>query len=124
MDFIERLEHIINKSGLKKNEFAIQCGVSRTQLFRYLKSQQEPGTIFYRNLKINFPWVDLGWLISGISDNDKNNQTNNKFVDTEKINSLNSYLFRLESNAPDELNEVEEFIKYRISVSDKKKNNN
>ena len=122
MEFVDRLEYIIKKSKLKRNEFAEKCGISRTQLFRYLKSQQEPGTLFYRNLKINFPWVNIGWLITGSKDKDeKTDYIESKAMQPEKINELTDYLLKLETNSPMELNEVEEFLKYRLSVSDKKK---
>lgn len=41
-------------------------GVSRAQLFNYLKGGQTPGTTFYQNLKSNKAWINLDWLISGI----------------------------------------------------------
>lgn len=66
MDFTERLKIIIEFSGLKRDEFAQQCGISRAQLFKYLKGDQEPGTGFYRALKQNMPGIDVGWLIAGI----------------------------------------------------------
>jgi transcriptional regulator with XRE-family HTH domain len=64
--FKDRLRVVIKNSNLTREDFAQISGVSRAQLFKYLKGDQNPGSSFYRNLKLNFSWVDLNWLIAGI----------------------------------------------------------
>jgi transcriptional regulator with XRE-family HTH domain len=65
MNFSDRLKTVISRSGLKRDEFAKSGGISRAQLFKYLKGDQSPGTAFYQRLKANIPWINLEWLISG-----------------------------------------------------------
>ena len=64
-DFSNRLRVTIEHSGLKREEFAEKAGIGRTQIFRYLKGEQEPTLSFFQRLKIEFPWVDLVWLMTG-----------------------------------------------------------
>lgn len=45
--------------------FAKHCGITEKQIYAYLKGASEPGTKFYRNLLINYPNINLNWLISG-----------------------------------------------------------
>jgi transcriptional regulator with XRE-family HTH domain len=63
--FTDRLKKVIKKSALKREDFAQYAEISRSQLFRYLKGEQDPGTVFYQSLKTNFPWINLDWLITG-----------------------------------------------------------
>jgi transcriptional regulator with XRE-family HTH domain len=65
MDLVERLKKIIQELGLKNDEFAEKCGISKPQIYKYLNGTQEPGTKFYRNLSMSFPLIDIGWLITG-----------------------------------------------------------
>ena len=65
MEFTDRLKEIIKISGLKRDGFAKNGGISRTQLFRYLNGEQEPSTAFYRNIKSHHSWININWLISG-----------------------------------------------------------
>ena len=54
--------------------------MSKTQLFKYLKGAQALGDRFFRNLKIQFPKINIEWLITGIGapvvdvDGEKNNK--------------------------------------------------
>jgi transcriptional regulator with XRE-family HTH domain len=83
MDLMSRLKKIIQELGLKNDEFAEKCGISKPQIYKYLSGVQEPGTKFYRNLKINYPSVDIGWLITGIGEmiqENKDNYPNGEFI--------------------------------------------
>ncbi len=66
-DFSRRLKEVIEESGLKRDEFADKTGKSRNQLFKYLGGKQEPSMSFFLNIKDEFPWVDLNWLIADSS---------------------------------------------------------
>ena len=61
----DRLEKIIKAIGMTKKDFAVECGVSRAQLFNYLKGQQVPTATFFVNLKKKYNWINLDWLITG-----------------------------------------------------------
>jgi transcriptional regulator with XRE-family HTH domain len=63
--FPERLKFVINKSGLKREEFAERAGVSKRQLFNYLGGSSEPTLSFFQRSKAEFPWIDLEWLTTG-----------------------------------------------------------
>jgi transcriptional regulator with XRE-family HTH domain len=65
MTFPERLRITIEKSGLSRDEFAALTGVSRSQIFNYLKGSSEPSLSFFQNLEEHFPEVDVHWLITG-----------------------------------------------------------
>lgn len=51
---------------LTREEFAVLCGVSRSQLYRYLSGEQQPGVSFLQNLQNKFQNVDINWLLTGI----------------------------------------------------------
>ena len=65
MAFPDRLKKVIEKSGLKRDEFYARLGVSKSQLFNYLGGRSEPTLSFFQRLKLEFPWVDLEWLTVG-----------------------------------------------------------
>lgn len=85
MNFSERLKIIIDYSGLKRDEFAHKCEVSRAQLFKYLKGDQEPGTGFYRALKLSMPTIDIGWLISGMGNMLINQNPDNEIQNSDVV---------------------------------------
>jgi transcriptional regulator with XRE-family HTH domain len=132
MDFLERLKYTIKSSGLRREDFAKKCGVSRSQLFRYLNGDQEPGTGFYREMKTNIPGVNLDWLISGIEESDR--QTTNKetesetkedithselvnyFIDKDIALKINWNLIKLEKVDPTALVEIDEYIKMKMKI--------
>jgi hypothetical protein len=62
---VARLEQIIADIGVEKKVFAKHCKMSPNQIYNYLNGSQEPATKFYRNLKKEYPTVNLNWLISG-----------------------------------------------------------
>lgn len=45
MDLITRLQSVLDETGLDKAEFAEKCGISRAQMFKYFKGDQEPNQI-------------------------------------------------------------------------------
>jgi len=61
----ERLEKIISKLALSKDEFAKKCGISKSQLYNYLNGINEPTAKFFRQLKTIFPLVNIDWIVSG-----------------------------------------------------------
>lgn len=63
--FPDRLKNVIEKSGLKREQFADRTGVSRRQLFNYLGDKSEPTLAFLQKVKQEFRWVDVEWLITG-----------------------------------------------------------
>lgn len=63
--FPDRLKNVIEKSGLKREQFADRTGVSRRQLFNYLGDKSEPTLAFLQKVKQEFRWVDIEWLITG-----------------------------------------------------------
>ncbi|MGD9824995.1 helix-turn-helix domain-containing protein [Desulfobacter sp.] len=62
----ERLKKTIKTLQLTREEFAVLCDVSRSQLYRYLNGEQEPGMAFLKNLQLRFPKIDVNWLLTGI----------------------------------------------------------
>jgi len=65
MTFSERLRQTIEKTGVSRDEFAALTGVSRSQIFNYLKGESEPSLAFFQRLKESFPWADIQWLATG-----------------------------------------------------------
>lgn len=65
MNITDRLILIFNDIGLKKEDFASRCGISRSQIYKLLSGEQEPGNKFYQQFKAAFPIYDIGWLITG-----------------------------------------------------------
>lgn len=65
MEFIERLKSVINYTGLQNADFANKCGISKSQIQKYLNGSQEPKMIFFGNLKKHFPQINIDWLIVG-----------------------------------------------------------
>jgi transcriptional regulator with XRE-family HTH domain len=65
MNFPERLNFLINQIGITKKAFAIQCDISKAQIFNYLAGKQEPKAIFFRIIKEHYSWINLEWLITG-----------------------------------------------------------
>ena len=65
MNFSGRLKKVIDRTGLKREEFYARIGVSKSQLFNYLGGRSEPTLSFFQRLKLEFPWVDLEWLTVG-----------------------------------------------------------
>lgn len=68
MEFSERLKVLIKRTGLKREEFAEKAGKSRTQIFKYLGGEQHPTVDFFQAIKLEFPWVNIEWLITGIGE--------------------------------------------------------
>ncbi|MCD4720623.1 MAG: helix-turn-helix domain-containing protein [Desulfobacula sp.] len=62
----KRLKKTIKLLQLTREEFAVLCGVSRSQLYRYLSGEQQPGVSFLQNLQNKFQNVDINWLLTGI----------------------------------------------------------
>lgn len=62
----ERLKKTIKTLQLTREEFAALCDVSRSQLYRYLNGEQEPGMAFLKNLQLRFQNIDVNWLLTGI----------------------------------------------------------
>lgn len=65
MDIKDRLSHIIKIIGVTKKRLSEECEVSRGHFFNYLNGKQEPSSTFYKNLKKQYPWVNIEWLITG-----------------------------------------------------------
>lgn len=65
MTFQKRLRQTIEKTGVNRDEFADRTGVSRSQIFNYLKGVSEPSLSFFQRMKQSFPWVDVQWLMTG-----------------------------------------------------------
>lgn len=69
-DFCTRLECIIGKLPDNKKTFAKKCGISEKQLYIYLKGTSDPGMRFFSNMKIQYPMINIEWLITGIGEPD------------------------------------------------------
>ena len=80
MEFSKRLNTIIQHTGLLKKDFVKKSGVSSAQLFNYLKGEQEPNAKFFRRVSIEFPDINLNWLISG---------TGSMIIERQNIDSIN-----------------------------------
>ena len=91
MDFAYRLNRILEYSQLTKKEFVDKCKTNTTQLFYYLKGEQEPNAKFLRNLIKAFPKTNLNWLITGtgsmLIDNIKE-EIETKIKTVEKIDTI------------------------------------
>ena len=68
MPFSARLKEVIEKTGLGREAFAQETGVSRRQLFNYLGEKSTPTSDFFQSIKRAFPWVNIEWLITGIGE--------------------------------------------------------
>ncbi len=98
MTFPSRLNKIIKYYGLKKKDFTDLCGISKNQLYNYLKHDQLPNTKVFQSIKDNFPEIHLDWLITGtgsmlINEPDnkkKDNKSDNKIIKTNNPQELKS----------------------------------
>jgi transcriptional regulator with XRE-family HTH domain len=125
--FGDRLNLIIDQSGLNKKDFAAQCGIKETQLYNYLKGTSEPNTKALRNIKTNFPDVSIDWLVSGIGEpylrgkadtpnvvDLRHEQIIKNFEDKEYAAELNQALVSLERLSKKKFYEIGGFIKRAV----------
>lgn len=105
MTFPGRLKIVIDKSGLKREEFAARVSVSKRQLFNYLGGSSEPTLSFFQRVKKEFPWVNLDWLTTGVS-SDSSKELYNPTL--EKI--INKASVLVEKDQQDILKKVEDKI--------------
>ena len=65
MGFSERLRAVIWTEEYSTTGFAKKVGISRAQLFNYIANKSTPTLVFLINLKREFSWIDLNWLVIG-----------------------------------------------------------
>jgi len=65
LNFGERLNSYIKKTGLTVDEFSKKIQFSRAQVYRYLKNETDPPISLLQAIKNEFPWIDVEWLATG-----------------------------------------------------------
>jgi hypothetical protein len=127
--FTDRLRYIIDESGNQKKAFAKNCGISENQIYIYLKGTSEPGMKFFNNMKNEYPWVNLDWLINGVGEPKNNGPTQSEipestdayelhlmnlvcgFMDKQRAMNINRELIELEKLDPETFRRVESYVK-------------
>jgi len=72
MEFKDRLNKVIKRTGLKNKDFSAVCGLTKGQIQKYLNGSQEPKMIFFNRISENFPFINIEWLITGTGIIEKN----------------------------------------------------
>ena len=57
MKFSVKLRKIIERSGHSNKEFAVNCGMNKSQVYNYINDKQLPGMDFFIQMKKKYPWV-------------------------------------------------------------------
>jgi len=65
VNFVERLQKIINFYSLSAASFADKIGVQRSSISHILSGRNKPSLEFVMKILTSFPEVDLYWLING-----------------------------------------------------------
>lgn len=67
MDLIERFRYLMKLNQLTASAFADEIGVQRSSVSHILSGRNKPSLEFIQKVIQRFPKVDAGWLISGVS---------------------------------------------------------
>ena len=87
MNFIERLNKIIDYYKLKPSEFAEEIKVPRSSVSHILSMRNNPSLDFIMNIKHRFPDLEWSWLIEGKGNMLLPSSTfHNKFIDNSATN--------------------------------------
>ncbi len=65
VDFIKRLERILDYYGLTASAFADRIAVQRSSISHLLSGRNKPSLDFVLKVVKNFPEVNLYWLLNG-----------------------------------------------------------
>jgi transcriptional regulator with XRE-family HTH domain len=60
-----RLKDVIEKTGYSIIDFSKKIDVSRQTLYYILSKDAKPGFEVIHGIAMNFPWLNLRWLITG-----------------------------------------------------------
>ena len=61
----ERINSVLQFSGLKKYQFAEKIGVSKAFMSDVTLLKQSPSSLFLVGISEHFPQIDMHWLLSG-----------------------------------------------------------
>ena len=95
VDFIKRLEIILDYYNLSASVFADKIGVQRSSLSHLLSGRNKPSLDFIIKVIEVFPEVDLYWMLNG-KGNFPKSETN--MSNSEKENISTSEVLKMETN--------------------------
>ena len=65
LEFIKRLEKIINYYGFSASSFSEKIGVQRSSISHILSGRNKPSLDFIMKVLSSFPEINLYWLLNG-----------------------------------------------------------
>jgi transcriptional regulator with XRE-family HTH domain len=88
MEVKNRIEEILEKSGLTPSEFADKIDVQRSAISHITSGRNKPSLEFLIKIKTAFPEIDTDWLIFGI---EKEEISEEILVETETIENSEAF---------------------------------
>lgn len=90
----ERIEYIMNCSGLSSSQFADKTGIPRASVSHILGGRNKPSLEVLQKVATAFPDVDLQWLMLGVGEKPILKQDAKEHLDT--VSSNNATLFSVD----------------------------
>lgn len=90
----ERIEYIMNCSGLSSSQFADKTGIPRASVSHILGGRNKPSLEVLQKVATAFPDVDLQWLMLGVGEKPILKQDAKEHHDT--VSSNNATLFSVD----------------------------
>ncbi|MDM8158749.1 helix-turn-helix transcriptional regulator [Labilibaculum sp. K2S] len=78
-----RIVQLINSEGLTSSKFADTIGVQRSSISHILSGRNNPSLDFVQKILMSFPSIDPNWLISGMGNMYKSQDSPSLFQEPE-----------------------------------------
>ncbi|WP_321316351.1 helix-turn-helix transcriptional regulator [Labilibaculum sp.] len=95
-----RIVQLINSEGLTSSKFADTIGVQRSSISHILSGRNNPSLDFVQKILTSFPSIDPNWLISGMGNMYKSQDSPSLFQEQE----TNQTPLEIQPNHPPKLN--------------------